>query len=452
MKKYTRRDFIEHTAKGTAGLIAYPIVNKSSAVLHGTTKSNSRVVVVKDDNAALGHKLDKSVIQTMMDEGIQKSSGINDVGEAWKSFFPGITQEKVIGIKINCIARQDNMSGLATHPEVVNCMVNGLTKMQVDGAPFPENNIIIWDRAEFEMTRAGYTINKGSTGVRCMGTRYEIMRNGRSSTGYSTEVSYKVNGVAQYLSNILVNKIDYLINANVLKNHVYSGVTLSLKNHYGTCWNPYAMHFRDCDPYIAALNNLDPIKNKQVLNVCDAIHAIYNNGPMGAPQAVTKTLIFSADPVAHDYTGLQMLKDLGCSTIYKSDHIYTAADQYNLGTYDPNNIDMITVENPSTEVDFKPNDIEQPIDFHLFQNYPNPFNAQTTISYQLNKPAKVRFDIFNIQGSLVRSLINEEQDTGHFQIIWDGISNKARSMPSGTYIARLQIFNKVQMIKMQLTK
>lgn len=184
----------------------------------------------------------------MMDEGIRQLTGINDIGEAWKSFFPGITQNKVISIKLNCIARQDNASGLASHPEVIYSIVNGLTKMQVDGNPFPAENIIIWDRSEFEMERSGFVINKGESGVKCYGTRYEIMRQGEDSGGYSTEVSYSVAGVQQYLSKILVDEIDYLINTCLLKDHAYSGVTLSLKNHYGTCWAPLKMHGGYCNP------------------------------------------------------------------------------------------------------------------------------------------------------------------------------------------------------------
>jgi uncharacterized protein (DUF362 family) len=213
-------------------------------------------VVVKHDNASKieyqGNKklynVDQQVIQIMMDEGIRQLTGINDIGEAWKSFFPGITQNKVISIKLNCIARQDNASGLASHPEVIYSIVNGLTKMQVDGNPFPAENIIIWDRSEFEMERSGFVINKGESGVKCYGTRYEIMRQGEDSGGYSTEVSYSVAGVQQYLSKILVDEIDYLINTCLLKDHAYSGVTLSLKNHYGTCWAPLKMHGGYCNP------------------------------------------------------------------------------------------------------------------------------------------------------------------------------------------------------------
>jgi len=173
---------------------------------------------------------------------------------------------------------------------------------------------------------------------------------------------------------------------------------------------------------------------------------------MGSPQATTKSLIFSTDPVAHDYTGLQMLKDFGCSTIYKSDHIYTAADQYNLGTYDPNNIDLISVENPSTQVENFQTNNKQPNDFHLFQNYPNPFNGQTTISYQLNKPAPVNFSIYNVNGTLIRRLVNKKQDSGYYQIFLDGLSDNGKDNSSGTYIGFLQIGENSQTIKMQLIK
>ena len=64
---------------------------------------------------------------------------------------------------------------------------------------------------------------------------------------------------------------DYMINLSVLKNHGTAGVTLSMKNHYGTCDDPGSIHGGYCDPYIPALNNLSPIRDKQVLNICDAI-------------------------------------------------------------------------------------------------------------------------------------------------------------------------------------
>ena len=48
---------------------------------------------------------------------------------------------------------------------------------------------------------------------------------------------------------------------------------------------------------IAALNSLAPIMDKQVINICDAIHGIVSGGPMGMPQVTPKSLIFRIIPI-----------------------------------------------------------------------------------------------------------------------------------------------------------
>jgi len=462
-KCFTRREFIDRAAKGTIGLVGYSLLNNRFLNAADVTNTRSTVVVVKHDTASKieyqGNKklynVDQQIAQVMMDEGICQLVGINDIGEAWKSFFPGITQSKVISIKLNCIARQDNALGLASHPEVIYSIVNGLTRMQVDGSPFPAENIIIWDRSEFEMERSGFVINNGNSGVKCYGTRYEIMRQGEDSGGYSTKISYSVAGVQQYLSKILVDETDYLINTCLLKDHVYSGVTLSLKNHYGTCWAPLKMHGGYCNPYIPALNALSPIKDKQVLCISDAIYAIRSGGPMGPPQITPNSIILSKDTVALDTVGYQILKENGTPnyTLSKARHVATAAQApYNLGTNDLNQIDVINIDNPSTGIN---NDSKKKVNsdnFRLFQNYPNPFNAQTTISYQLFKPSRVNINIFNVHGALVRNLIDNYQTSGYYRIPWDGNNSNGIPVPSGTYLGRVLINDIQQTIRTSLIK
>lgn len=41
-------------------------------------------------------------------------------------------------------------------------------------------------------------------------------------------------------------------------------------------------------------------KEKQVINICDALFGVVSGGPGGYPQEVPKSMIFSRDPVAHD--------------------------------------------------------------------------------------------------------------------------------------------------------
>ncbi len=439
-KSCNRREFIDHTIRGTIGLLTIPFIFKDSDENEAINLNKSTVVIVKDETVLSSNRIDQHVVQVMVEAAIKRLTNIQDIGEAWKSLFPGIKQSSVISIKINCINRL-----LSSHPEVAYSISNSLIKMNVEGNPFPENNIIIWDRTNSELRNAGYTINTGSTGVRCFGTN-------QSGIGYSSN-QFSVAGSSQKISRILTDMSDYMINLSVLKNHNESGITASMKNHYGTCNNPGNLHGSYCDPYIPALNNLDPIRNKQVITICDAIYAIISGGPSGNPQVTPKSIMMSKDPVAHDYIAAQVLKDTGCKTVNYATHIATAARApYNLGTNDPNQIDLIEIENPTNGIDTIPDDNRVPDDFQIFPNYPNPFNAETTLAYQLYKPARVRLDIYNIQGELARRLIDTHQSKGYYRIPWDGNNSKGIPVPSGTYFARFLINRVQRTIQMSLVK
>jgi len=52
------------------------------------------------------------------------------------------------------------------------------------------------------------------------------------------------------------------------------------------------------------------------------------------------------------------------------------------------------------------------ISFKLFGNYPNPFNSNTRIKYQLARSGNVKLSILNIQGQIVKTLVDEVKDMG----------------------------------------
>jgi uncharacterized protein (DUF362 family) len=136
-----------------------------------------------------------------------------------------------------------------------------------------------------------------------------------------------------------------LINVPVLKDHRRAGVTLSLKNHYGSISEPWLCHDGFCNPYIANLNAASQIKDKTKLILCDALFGIYKGGPQGAPQWINRQLLASTDPVALDHTGLTIIehqrREQGVSLIAKkATHINTAAS-LGLGTADPQQIDVV---------------------------------------------------------------------------------------------------------------
>jgi len=60
-----------------------------------------------------------------------------------------------------------------------------------------------------------------------------------------------------------------------------------------------------------------------------------------------------------------------------------------------------------------------PINFEINQIYPNPFNPTTTIHYGLNQNANIQVSIYDINGRLITTLINEFQIAGYHFITWD---------------------------------
>lgn len=77
--------------------------------------------------------------------------------------------------------------------------------------------------------------------------------------------------------------------------------------------------------------------------------------------------------------------------------------------------------------------------FRLFQNYPNPFNPTTHIRYALNNfsPVRTRILVYNSLGQVVRTLVDEMQTAGSYQVTWDGKDGRGRDVASGIYYYRL---------------
>lgn len=107
------------------------------------------------------------------------------------------------------------------------------------------------------------------------------------------------------------------------------------------------------------------------------------------------------------------------------------ADALGLGLYTPNDfIDGgILVLSPTDVGDSKD---AMPTSFGLTQNYPNPFNPVTSIEFSLPTAGPVRFDVFNILGQNVTTLIDKPMSAGHHTVEFD-----ASKQPSGIYFYRL---------------
>jgi flagellar hook assembly protein FlgD len=88
----------------------------------------------------------------------------------------------------------------------------------------------------------------------------------------------------------------------------------------------------------------------------------------------------------------------------------------------------------------------------LHQNRPNPFNPSTTISFTLPEKARATLSIYDVQGRLMRTLVDEIFGEGYRERIWDGRDAGGSQVGSGVYFCRLTAGNKTLTKKMVLLK
>jgi hypothetical protein len=95
----------------------------------------------------------------------------------------------------------------------------------------------------------------------------------------------------------------------------------------------------------------------------------------------------------------------------------------------------------------EPNSDMIALDFFLHQNYPNPFNPSTTIKYQIPELSFVTIKVYDVLGSEVAVLVNEEKLAGSYEVEFN-----TSALSSGMYFYRLQAENFVDVKKMILLK
>ena len=84
-----------------------------------------------------------------------------------------------------------------------------------------------------------------------------------------------------------------------------------------------------------------------------------------------------------------------------------------------------------------------PTVFKLEQNYPNPFNPSTRIKFAVPERSNVLIKIYDILGSEVVTLVNEEMDAG-----WYENNFNAAGLSSGVYLFRMEAGNFISTKKM----
>jgi len=85
--------------------------------------------------------------------------------------------------------------------------------------------------------------------------------------------------------------------------------------------------------------------------------------------------------------------------------------------------------------------------YSLKQNYPNPFNPFTTIEYSIPKGEFVKLKVYNVTGTLEKTVFSGFQPRGNYRIDFDG-----SDLASGVYFYQLTAGNYMSVKRMILLK
>ncbi|MFH1679008.1 MAG: T9SS type A sorting domain-containing protein, partial [Candidatus Eisenbacteria bacterium] len=88
----------------------------------------------------------------------------------------------------------------------------------------------------------------------------------------------------------------------------------------------------------------------------------------------------------------------------------------------------------------------------LLEIRPNPFNPRGEIVYSLAESGPVVLGVYDPAGRLVRRLADKTLAAGKHRSAWDGIDNRGRAAPSGTYFLRLETGDRVATRKISLVR
>ncbi|OGC09000.1 hypothetical protein A2V82_02515 [candidate division KSB1 bacterium RBG_16_48_16] len=330
-----RRDFLK---KSTALALASSCIPRQLSAFSSGLPSpqirpvgdKSRVVIASrsdakdNNNRYVGMNVARLVdaaVENLYRENAQK---------VWKKLF---SKDDVVGLKVNCLAGK----GLSTSKELVDAVSERL--LQVGITP---SHIIIWDRSDKDLQRAGYGLYQGNKQPQCYGN---------NRFGY-TSTLYEFGEVGSLVSRILHDQCTAVINLPILKDHGIVGITAALKNFFGAINNPNKYHHNTGDPYVADVNMLADIRNKTRLTLCDALTPQYEGGPPHMPQWTWQqnSVIAAVDMVAMDKVCWEMIenqrRDNGLPSLKQSGreptYIHTAADDHHqLGTDDTEKMEIV---------------------------------------------------------------------------------------------------------------
>jgi len=101
-------------------------------------------------------------------------------------------------------------------------------------------------------------------------------------------------------------------------------------------------------------------------------------------------------------------------------------------------------------------DTPAPAPHRLHQNYPNPFNPTTQVRYEIagqsGDHVRVRLDVYDVRGALVRTLVDADRTPGSYVVTWDGRTDNGTHAASGVYFYSMRAGSYSESRRMVLLK
>jgi hypothetical protein len=267
--------------------------------------------------------VDQEVVNQMVDLGLTSLTGTSTVAEAWRALIPAYQPGEKVAIKVNLV---NTWSCGSTAPNIdalmqpINALARGLMEIGVAA-----EDICVYDAVravpdrivDSDLHGVSFFDGKG----KCYG---KITYPCRNEAGFTeapetcVEFHHPLGDPMpeEHVTDVLMNA-SYLINVPIMKgSHVFAGVTLGFKNHFGTIDCCCSLHdyvnvvgqpplYRsDYNPLVDLM--LSPlIGGKTVLTLGDGLFAARDFLRPPEPWEtfdgqVPNSLFFAKDPVAID--------------------------------------------------------------------------------------------------------------------------------------------------------
>ena len=367
------------------------------------------------------------------------SNNVNFTNNNSINSSPGsiITWSESNGLYSKFVKRNSN----GTYSTIANLSTSGIQTMVSNGSSFDNIKVMVFNTS----TAAPYLLNKCTN---------NFVQGGLSKIGETeiAEISYGRAGVVEkngmeFLFNIgdvslngqtiqFIERIDTLpVNSLEELNEFARTESFNLNSQSELIFSNYY--------YVVNPSLADSVLT-DIFNVnfkCELVNS------------ATNQVIGTFDNITYNKSNVDEYNNIGylvdCSGIESGDYFLrlftTISEDVNLFISDFQRDDIHLEKSNLIKRNFKGEGL--PTTYELAQNYPNPFNPSTTIKYQLPKDGIVTLKVYDILGSEVATLVNEQKTAGRYEV-----SFNASQLASGVYIFRLKSGEYVSSKKMMLLK